>query len=154
MRVFGLLLVGAVALSCSPNDSTGPVGPITLEDQVWAKSLGVNLSQMTKLASGVYFLDQTVGTGATLTGLPTVRVYYAGYLANGKRFDATLAPSQPIPFPLANLIQGWQVGMPGMKVGGKRRLVIPYALGYGAGGASSIPPYANLVFDIELVGIA
>lgn len=149
-----VLLLGALATACMPNDSTSPTSPaVTLENQTWASSLNINLAAMTKLASGMYILDQTVGSGATLSGTPTVRVYYNGFLANGSKFDGNVGSGTPATFPLSNLITGWQVGMQGMKVGGKRRLVIPSSMGYGASGSGPIPGNANLVFDVELVGI-
>ena len=84
----------------------------------------------------------------------TVKVHYRGTLEDGTQFDSSYDRGEPITFPLGNLIQGWQIGIPGMKVGGKRRLEIPYSLGYGERGAPpSIPPRANLVFDIELLGV-
>lgn len=143
------------AAGCLPNDSTEPTvpDPIALEQQVWGTSLSITLSSFTKLASGVYVLDTQVGTGSTLSGLPTVRVYYTGYLADGSRFDGNVGNATPAVFLLSNLIQGWQVGMQGMKVGGRRRLLIPSSLGYGAAGIGPIPGNANLVFDIELNGI-
>lgn len=95
--------------------------------------------------------DEVVGTGAAVKAGDTVTIHYTGALAsNGKIFDSS-TDGQPATFPLSNLIQGWQQGIPGMKVGGKRRLFIPAALGYGAAGSgSSIPPNADLIFDIEL----
>lgn len=152
---FPRALVAAVFLAaCSPNDSTAPVQPeTTLESQVWASSLNINLSAMTKLASGVYILDQVVGAGATLTGSPSVRVYYTGWLANGTRFDGNVGNASPLTFNLGGLIPGWQSGMQGMKVGGKRRLVIPSSQGYGTVANGPIPANSNLVFDIELVGL-
>ncbi|MBC7895584.1 MAG: FKBP-type peptidyl-prolyl cis-trans isomerase [Cytophagaceae bacterium] len=149
-----LLLAAFVLAACSPNDSNAPVQPeTTLETQVWSSSLNINLSAMTKLPSGVYILDQVVGAGATLTGSPTVRVYYTGWLANGTRFDGNVGNASPLSFSLGGLIPGWQLGMQGMKVGGKRKLVIPSSLGYGTVANGPIPANANLVFDIELVGI-
>jgi FKBP-type peptidyl-prolyl cis-trans isomerase len=148
----------ALALgACFPNNSTDVSipDPIALEQQTWGSTLNVSLSAFTKLPSGVYVLDTQVGTGPTLSGLPTVRVFYTGYLANGTRFDGNVGASSPATFPLGSLIQGWQVGMQGMKVGGRRRLLIPSSLGYGPVGAGgAIPPNANLVFDIELNAIA
>jgi FKBP-type peptidyl-prolyl cis-trans isomerase len=149
-----ILLATVLLAACSPNDSSAPVQPETsLETQVWASSLNINLSAMTKLASGVYIADQVVGTGATLTGSPTIRAYYTGWLANGTRFDGNVGNANPLVYPLSSLIPGWQSGLQGMKVGGKRRLVIPSSLGYGTVGQGPIPPNANLVFDMELVGL-
>jgi FKBP-type peptidyl-prolyl cis-trans isomerase len=155
------LLAAAFAFGCSPNDSTDPLpsAEIALEAQVWSPALAVNLASMTKLPSGIYISDQTVGTGSTLSGTPTVRVYYNGYLASGARFDGNVGGTSPATFGLASLIEGWRVGMQGMKVGGKRRLVIPSRLAYGpvaqrdGSGRVLIPANSNLVFDIELVGI-
>jgi FKBP-type peptidyl-prolyl cis-trans isomerase len=151
----------ALLLACNPNDSTEPLpsAAVALEVQVWSPSLGVNLSAMTKLPSGIYISDQAVGTGTTLSGTPTVRVFYNGFLANGARFDGNVGGTSPATFGLASLIEGWRVGMQGMKVGGKRRLVIPSRLGYGpvaqrdGNGRVLIPANSNLIFDIELVGI-
>ncbi len=155
MRSFVLVCSLAFA-ACLPNDSTEPLpqAETALVDQTWASSLGINLSAMTLLPSGVYFQDTVVGAGATLTGTPTIRVYYIGYFANGRRFDGNIGAASPQLFLLGQLIEGWKVGLQGMKIGGKRRLVIPSRLAYGpAGQGSSIPPNSNLVFDIELVSI-
>ncbi|MGQ0650166.1 MAG: FKBP-type peptidyl-prolyl cis-trans isomerase [Gemmatimonadaceae bacterium] len=151
-----LIAVAALVAACSPNDSSGPPATtvIPLEQQQWASSLNINLAAMTKVASGVYFLDTVVGTGGVVTGSPRIRFYYTGYLANGSRFDTNVGASSPANFLLSELIPGWQSGLQGMKVGGKRRLLIPSALGYGpAGSGNTIPPNANLVFDLELVGL-
>lgn len=98
------------------------------------------------------FDDITPGTGDAVQAGDTVTIHYTGALASdGTVFDSSVDSGQPATFPLGNLIQGWQEGIPGMKVGGKRRLYIPAALGYGASGSgSSIPPNSDLIFDIEL----
>ena len=98
--------------------------------------------------SGLQIIDIEAGTGAEATAADTITITYAGWLENGTEFD-----SGTITYPLADLIQGWQEGVPGMKVGGKRRLIIPPELAYGATGQGSIPPNATLTFDIELVSI-
>lgn len=97
--------------------------------------------------------DTTLGSGAVVQPGATVTIHYTGGLASdGTIFDSSLRGDNPQPatFPLDMLIAGWQKGIPGMKVGGKRRLYIPSELGYGDSGAGSIPPNADLVFDIEL----
>ena len=97
--------------------------------------------------------DLTVGSGASVNPGAKVTIHYTGGLASdGTIFDSSQRSddSQPVTFPLDMLIAGWQQGIPGMKIGGKRRLYIPSELGYGASGAGSIPPNADLVFDIEL----
>jgi len=99
--------------------------------------------------------DIVVGTGAQVQPGDTVTIHYTGALASdGSVFDSSLS-GEPATFPLGNLIQGWQQGIPGMSVGGKRRLYIPAELGYGASGSgSSIPPDSDLIFDIELFNTA
>jgi FKBP-type peptidyl-prolyl cis-trans isomerase len=144
-------LVSANGCSLDTDDDVPPVIPLEL--QQWGSSLNIDLASMTKLESGVYFKDTVVGTGTTVTGTPTVRFFYTGFLASGLVFDSNVGAAQPLQYPLAELIPGFSTGLQGMKVGGKRRLVIPSALGYGAGAQGVIPPNANLVFDIELVGI-
>jgi FKBP-type peptidyl-prolyl cis-trans isomerase FkpA len=106
------------------------------------------------LPSGVVIEDLAVGTGAECKPRQKVKVFYRGTLkSNGKEFDSNFG-GQPIDFPLDNLIQGWQEGIPGMKVGGKRKLTIPYKLGYGERGSPpEIPARADLVFEIELLGV-
>lgn len=105
------------------------------------------------LPSGLVIEDMVVGTGAECPRGATVKVHYKGTLTNGKEFDSSYGRGQPIEFPLANLIQGWQEGIPGMKVGGKRRLTVPYQMGYGERGfPPDIPPRATLIFEIELLG--
>ena len=148
------LLFGALAFTGCGSDTVTAPKEIPLDQQTWAAALGVTLSAFTKLPSGVYYLDTTVGTGRTVIATDSVFVYYAGYLASGSKFDENVrsSSSRPSPFRLAGLIDGWRVGMLGMKVGGKRRLLIPPALGYGASGNGSIPGNANLLFDIDLDG--
>lgn len=97
------------------------------------------------------FDDTVEGTGEVVLEGQTVTIHYTGALASdGTVFDSSVG-GEPATFPLDNLIQGWQEGIPGMKIGGTRRLFIPSALGYGAAGSgSAIPANADLVFDIEL----
>jgi FKBP-type peptidyl-prolyl cis-trans isomerase len=107
-------------------------------------------------ASGVQYWDITVGTGATATSGKTVTVHYTGWLTNGKKFDSSVDKGQPFMFPLGGgqVIKGWDEGVAGMKVGGKRQLKIPPEAGYGAKGAGGvIPPNATLIFDVELLAV-
>ncbi len=116
--------------------------------------------QMTKSLTGLQFKDTKVGTGATPKIGQTAVMHYTGWLYNngekGKKFDSSRDRGQPFEFPLGQgqVIKGWDEGVEGMKVGGKRTLVIPPELGYGARGAGGvIPPNAWLIFDVELVGV-
>ncbi len=103
--------------------------------------------------SGLQYFDFVEGTGAAPGG-PTskVKVHYTGYLLDGTKFDSSVDRGQPIEFPLNRVIPGWTEGVQSMKVGGKRKLVIPFELAYGESGRPpTIPPKARLVFDVELL---
>jgi len=100
--------------------------------------------------------DMVVGTGAEAIKGKLVSVHYTGWLTDGKKFDTSKDRGQPFQFPLGrgHVIQGWDQGVEGMKVGGKRKLTIPPELGYGAQGAGGvIPANAILVFEVELLGV-
>lgn len=101
---------------------------------------------------GLKMWDVKEGTGAPCPKGATVTIHYTGWTTDGKKFDSSKDRGQPAIFPLANLIPGWQAGVPGMKPGGVRRLLIPYKFGYGeAGSPPSIPPKATLLFEMELI---
>jgi FKBP-type peptidyl-prolyl cis-trans isomerase FkpA len=111
---------------------------------------------VTTTASGLLIEDLTVGTGTVAASGQHVTVHYTGWLADGTKFDSSKDRSQPFVFPLGGqrVIQGWDEGVQGMRVGGVRKLTIPPALGYGARGAGGvIPPNATLVFEVELLGV-
>ncbi len=122
----------------------------------YAAALNVNIASMTKTASGLYYKDLVTGTGATATAGYTVRVQYSGWLVNGVQFDTTDGKTPGYFEFLLNagrVIKGWDEGVQGMKVGGRRQLVIPPDLGYGANGSGSIPGNAVLVFEIVLLQV-
>jgi FKBP-type peptidyl-prolyl cis-trans isomerase len=107
-------------------------------------------------SSGLKYVDQAVGTGEAAVAGKNVSVHYTGWLENGKKFDSSVDRGQPFSFPLGagRVIKGWDEGVQGMKVGGKRKLTIPSDLGYGSRGAGGvIPPNATLIFDVELLGV-
>ena len=116
---------------------------------------------MPTLPSGLIYTDSEVGTGAEAVSGKSVSVHYTGWLQEaggqkGKKFDSSVDRGQPFEFKLGagQVIQGWDQGVAGMKVGGKRTLIIPSELGYGARGAGAvIPPNATLLFDVELLGV-
>ncbi len=100
--------------------------------------------------------DTVIGTGATATKGNMVKVHYTGMFPDGRIFDSSLPRGEAFSFPLGagHVIKGWDEGVAGMKVGGKRKLTIPPHLGYGARGAGGvIPPNATLVFEVELLGV-
>ena len=110
----------------------------------------------TVTASGLKYYELKKGTGAVAKSGDTVKVHYTGWLTTGKKFDSSVDRGEPIEFPLGagRVIKGWDEGVAGMKVGQKRQLQIPPALGYGASGAGgAIPPNAELIFDVELVAV-
>ena len=111
--------------------------------------------EATTTASGLQIIDVQVGEGDAAQAEDTVSVHYTGYLEDGTVFDSSVERGQPIEFPLTGVIQGWQEGIPGMQVGGKRRLIIPPELAYGANppGGSGIPSNATLIFDVELLAL-
>lgn len=106
--------------------------------------------------SGLKYEELKVGTGQEAKSGDTVEVHYTGTLSDGKKFDSSLDRGKPFSFPLGKgrVIKGWDEGVAGMKVGGKRKLIIPPDLGYGESGAGNvIPPNAELTFEVELLKI-
>jgi FKBP-type peptidyl-prolyl cis-trans isomerase len=112
----------------------------------------------TKTADGLQYWDIKVGTGAAAVAGKSASVHYTGWLTNGKKFDSSLDRGEPFtvePLGSAPVIDGWNEGIIGMKVGGKRQLRIPPQLGYGSRGTPGgpIPPNATLIFDVELLSV-
>jgi len=108
-------------------------------------------------ASGLKYVDVKVGSGASPVKGKQVKVHYTGTLENGTKFDSSVDRNEPFSFVIGvgQVIPGWDEGVMGMKVGGKRKLIIPSKLGYGAAGAGGvIPPNATLLFDVELLDVA
>ena len=117
-------------------------------------------AEMKTSATGLKYEDAKVGTGDEATPGKNLSMHYTGWLYSdgkkGKKFDSSVDRGEPFPFTLGagQVIGGWDEGVAGMKVGGKRTLIIPPALGYGASGAGGvIPGNATLMFDVELLGV-
>jgi FKBP-type peptidyl-prolyl cis-trans isomerase len=108
-------------------------------------------------ASGLKYADLTVGSGPQPQPGQMCQVHYTGWLLDGTKFDSSVDRGQPFEFALGRgqVIKGWDEGVATMKIGGKRKLMVPPGLGYGASGTPGgpIPPNATLVFDVELLGI-
>jgi len=151
LRLPALLLAAATA--CSSTDSPVRV-PQVIENTTFATALGVNLGASTKLPSGMYIRDITVGTGADVVVGQNVSMRYTGALSNGSQFDANTTGT-PFTFRLGGgqVIAGWDQGIPGMKVGGVRQLIIPSLLAYGPNDYGPIPGGSILVFTVTVVSV-
>jgi peptidylprolyl isomerase len=142
----------SLALPACADEKTTPAVPSTAAVK--------KESKMTKTPSGLQYEDAVLGTGTSPKPGQTCVMHYTGWLweneAKGKKFDSSVDRGQPFEFKigLGMVIKGWDEGVATMKVGGKRTLLIPAALGYGPRGAGGvIPPNATLVFDVELLGV-
>ena len=146
LRHLAVALFPLAFAACGSDASTANYPLVPIESTTFAPSLNVNLASSIKTASGLYYKDLSVGTGATIVSGMAINVKYSGALANGTVFDAG---TYPFTIP-GQVIQGWNEGLLGMKVGGVRQLIIPPSLGYGASGSYPvIPPNAVLVFSVN-----
>ena len=147
-RIIPAIITAVLAVGAMTSDAQNPSADT-------AKPTAVT-GNPTKTASGLEYWDIKAGTGAVATKGQQVRVHYTGWLTDGKKFDSSVDRGQPFVFPLGGgrVIKGWDEGVAGMKVGGKRQLRISPDLGYGARGTPGgpIPPNATLIFDVELLG--
>lgn len=116
----------------------------------------INMNDFRTTQDGLKINDEVVGNGKEVKSGDTVTVNYAGYLENGTKFDSSFDRNTPFTTQIGvgQVIKGWDEGIVGMKVGGKRKLIIPSQLGYGAQGAgASIPPNSTLIFEVELLDV-
>jgi FKBP-type peptidyl-prolyl cis-trans isomerase FkpA len=145
-----LLLLPLAAAGCE--SATEP----RIEDTRFAGHLGIDLAAMTRTPGGVYYRDLTVGTGAVAQSGHRLAVHYKGWLSTGLMFEQLQPPAAPFVFVVGQrrVITGWEQGIPGMREGGTRQLVIPPGLAYGREGQGSIPGNAILVFEVSLVSVA
>ena len=158
--VAGLGLVVTLAAACSSEDEgVSPTPTVRGTQAPGTQTAGgppAVSGEPTTTASGLQFIDIKVGSGDSPKTGQTVVVNYTGWLATGTKFDSSVDRGQPFSFVIGTgkVIKGWDEGVASMKVGGKRRLIIPPALGYGAGGYPPIiPGNAQLIFDVELLEI-
>lgn len=160
-----LLAASLVALvACGGGDEAAEVPATRTPESVagapslpdFAESLNVDLGQMRRSDTGLYYMDLDEGTGLAAKDGHIVSVHYTGWLPTGDVFDSNVAGDEPFSFQLGrrDVISGWEEGVRGMRINGKRRLVIPPELAYGQRGyPGAIPPNAYLVFDVELLDI-
>ncbi|MBI4519590.1 MAG: FKBP-type peptidyl-prolyl cis-trans isomerase [Gemmatimonadetes bacterium] len=152
-RVRHLLLAATLGLALAAcGDSTGP----ELSNDDFVPELGIDLSAMTRTASGLYLKDLREGTGQASVAGNQITVHYEGWLQNGAKFDSSRNRGQPLTFTVGRgqVIRGWDEGLVGVRVGGLRRLVIPPHLAYGRSGfPPTIPGNAALVFEVELLAV-
>ena len=144
-----LVVVSVMTAMCS-------VSAMAAQEQASAKGKTVAARTVTT-ASGLKYVDVKIGSGALPVKGKQVKVHYTGTLENGTKFDSSVDRKEPFTFVIGvgQVIPGWDEGVMGMKVGGKRKLIIPSKLGYGSRGAGGdIPPNATLLFDVELLDVA
>jgi len=137
LKLSVLLLLAVIVCGCSHSGPTKVSGPGTTT------------------ASGLQYWDLVTGNGAVAVPGKQVSVHYTGWLTDGTKFDSSRDRNQPIRFVLGmgQVIKGWDEGVAGMKVGGKRQLRIPPNLAYGSRPVGPIPPNSTLVFDVELLDV-
>ncbi|CAG0961563.1 FKBP-type peptidyl-prolyl cis-trans isomerase [Geobacter sp.] len=147
LLVLFLFITGVAIAACSDKDAkpSGEAKPATAAAPASAVTT----------PSGLSYVDLVIGNGPQPTAGKPVKVHYTGWLENGTKFDSSVDRGEPFVFTVGagEVIPGWDEGVLTMKVGGKRRLIVPSQLGYGAAGAGGvIPPNATLIFEVELLG--
>lgn len=160
LAVAGLVLLVAAVLvigsggsgtSDSKNKTGGPGGS-NIDLLTDGTKPNDNDPGLRDIGDGLKIRDLKVGEGEEVKPGANVTAHYTGWLKDGTIFDSSRRRGQPIDFPLNRVVQGWQRGIPGMKVGGIRKLVIPPELGYGTeGSGGAVPPNATLIFEVEMV---
>ncbi|MBI5948951.1 MAG: FKBP-type peptidyl-prolyl cis-trans isomerase [Chloroflexi bacterium] len=148
VAVVALFAVAAAGCGDGPDATTTPDSPTAVKGPIQLKNPIVT-------ASGLKYTDEVVGTGASPRADQVVTVHYRGTLAaTGAQFDSSYDRGQPATFAMSGVIKGFAEGLSTMKVGGKRTILIPAALAYGATARPSIPANSDLVFELELIAVA
>ncbi len=147
--IVAMLLVVAVSIpACAQKEAKQPAGG--------TKTSAALPTNAVKTPSGLAYVDSVVGNGPSPNAGKQVKVHYTGWLENGTKFDSSVDRNEPFIFTIGagQVIPGWDEGLMSMKVGGKRKLIVPPQLGYGAAGAGGvIPPNATLIFEVELLDV-
>lgn len=146
-----LLLLAAAATACGADDADVPSNPAT---ETFAPVTGVSIANMRTTIGGLYIQDLTIGVGTEAINGRTLNVLYTGWLTTGQVFDSNNTPPG-LQFPLGRgaVIDGWDLGILGMRPGGKRKLVIASPLAYGSDGQGPIGKNKTLVFDVTLLSV-
>jgi FKBP-type peptidyl-prolyl cis-trans isomerase FkpA len=159
LKFLALALLSVGFTACL--DTTAPPAYATVANTTFEPSLGVDLANSTKTDAGVYYRDITVGTGPVIAPAQDSYMYYHGYLSNGTEFDKVVPPAPPAHFVTGqgSLIPGFEIGLDGMRLGGRRQIIVPPALAYGLtdvtrNGAVVVPSNSVLVFDVTLTDAA
>jgi len=153
MKLFlSILLIGLTVASCNKKkDEELAKEQAAKDEEIIQQYIADNNLNAVATGSGLYYVIETEGTGASCTSSSTVTVAYTGYFTDGDVFD--YSSPQGVTFSLQQVIQGWTEGIPYFKEGGAGKLLIPSALGYGPSGSASIPPNSVLIFEVELIEV-
>ena len=149
-------IISSATPAPNPIQSPTPTPPIQITQTPQPVEQSSSQSgTMVTMADGLKIQDEIVGQGQEAKTGDTVTVNYLGTLENGTKFDSSYDRNQPFTTQIGvgAVIKGWDEGIPGMKIGGKRKLIIPAQLGYGAQAAGTIPPNSTLIFEVELLGV-
>ena len=156
-KILSLALAGALLFAACGDDDDDDVAAddsgITVEGDVGEDPI-ITIPEDFEVPTELVVEDLVEGDGEEVAAGANVSVFYEGALVDGTVFDGNFGDAQPLPFPLDQVITGWTEGIPGMRVGGRRLLVIPPDLAYGASGSGPIGPNETLVFVVDVVGAA
>jgi peptidylprolyl isomerase len=154
------IVIGTAGNSPSGKDKNSPAAKLAAAGGSAPSKLsdgtdpGADDPGLKDIGDGLKIRDLKVGEGQEVKPGATVTAHYTGWLMNGKSFDSSIPRGEPTSFSLLKVVPGWQKGLPGMKVGGIRKLVIPAEMGYGTrGNPPDIPPNSTLVFEVEMMGV-